>query len=547
MACCHPLLFVFSGLLVLLSAAPFCYHFFCSISVVTQPRRLQTSTADSRATADSRPTADVLQHLYNSVVGQQPARPPPVLHSSDSSSALFPRFSPIKTSITTSSAETTESFHAAQAALTEYLNPSVESPLPTAASSTLLSPSTRESPPAVGVITKTETTTGTDVITVSELSGSTINSTTTTHEGGQEVLSGFAASHPTTTTADISSQQTDLAAAHRPTPIDSLRGTYPNCPLECEADWTGDLWCDKECNISQCGYDAGDCKDWCRSECPPLWMGDGHCDLDCYTEECKWDNGDCKHLQDKGYKALTLSTSSRGSFDYSNCTCDRKLLGNGSCDAECNTYECNKDMLDCTEKCNKSCVTLWQGDGICDQQCDTPECFHDKGDCKGCDALDKCRGWMPANTVCDMQCNAAECDHDGGDCIGMLDILGVDYNSQPYIFEFCANEFLGDGHCDIQCFSEKGQWDGGDCAGADIEKLMDTLVFPLTGREGGEEPMMSAGRLLLSSVAVLSEQKEKMVTYRRKLMQQNTKRKYRADVAAQLRFTDITDEGKKMT
>eukprot|EP00922_Rhytidocystis_sp_ex-Travisia-forbesii_P010052 GHVS01014740.1.p1 GENE.GHVS01014740.1~~GHVS01014740.1.p1 ORF type:complete len:542 (+),score=113.46 GHVS01014740.1:260-1885(+) len=541
MACCHPLLFVFSGLLVLLSAAPFCYQFFCSISVVTQqPRRLQTP-ADS-----SRPT--VLQHLYNSIV-RQPATPPLALHSSDSPSALFPRFSPIKASVipassSSSSSGTTESFHAVQAALTNYLNPSVDSPPPTAASSTtLLSPSSSESSsaPVVGVITETETTTGSDVTAASEVTPSgTINST---HEGGQELLSGFAASTPTATTADISPA---APAAHRPPPIDALRGSFPSCPLECEDGWTADLWCDKECNIAECGFDAGDCKGWCRSECPPLWNGDGRCDLDCYTEECKWDSGDCKHLQDKGYKALTLSTASMESFDYSNCKCDRKLLGNGSCDAECNTYECNKDKLDCTEKCNKSCVTLWQGDGICDQECDTPECFHDKGDCKGCDALDKCRGWMPANTICDMECNSAECDHDGGDCIGMLDILGVDYNSQPYIVEFCANEFVGDGHCDIQCFSEKGQWDGGDCAGADIEKLMATLVFPFTDRGGGGEEVeqgMPAGRMLLSSVAV-AEQKEKMVTYRRKLMQQNKKRKYRAEVAAQLRFTDITGEEK---
>jgi hypothetical protein len=43
----------------------------------------------------------------------------------------------------------------------------------------------------------------------------------------------------------------------------------------------------------------------------------------------------------------------------------------------CSTPECNYDFGDC-DKCSDTCPRAWQGDGVCDAECFTPECDFDK-------------------------------------------------------------------------------------------------------------------------------------------------------------------------
>eukprot|EP00922_Rhytidocystis_sp_ex-Travisia-forbesii_P010051 GHVS01014739.1.p1 GENE.GHVS01014739.1~~GHVS01014739.1.p1 ORF type:complete len:560 (+),score=132.56 GHVS01014739.1:311-1990(+) len=553
---CHPLLIVCSSLLVCLSLLSFNFFLFSNIKYggpppPPPPRILQDDSSSASTLGEA------IHNLYSSTRLSSSSSSSPSLFPS--SSPLFPRFSGLTPGLLPSlnllppppprpsnlhhppssrpsilppnsrpsilppnsrpsilPLRDTAGFHAAQAALSSYLSHSPLGLLSTLSRASIDSPTSSAS---IGLLPEEE-------------------------EDEEEEEEGHLtnAGRGVPRSGLTSSSTTDGASSSRPTfpppaAIDLIRSSYPNCPLACETGWTGDLWCDKECNTEECGFDDGDCKDWCRSECPPSWLADGNCDLDCYTEECKWDQGDCKELEEKGYKELPLSSSAE--FDYSGCQCDSKLLDNGVCDPECNTYECNRDKLNCSEKCNDSCITLWQADGVCDQECDTPGCSYDKGDCDGCDAANECRAWMPANTVCDVQCNTAECGHDSGDCIGMLDVLGVDYSVQPFVVEFCAEEFVGDGYCDIQCFSEAGQWDGGDCAGADIAALKKTLVFP--GHIGMLGPQQSR-RMLLSEeeeeettdAAASRQQKDKLVRYRRKLTEQNGERKYRPSSLKQL-------------
>ena len=95
----------------------------------------------------------------------------------------------------------------------------------------------------------------------------------------------------------------------------------PNCAPGCPTNWLGDGFCDQACNVSECDYDNGDClanstsryasaygysgQDWaaaetlrvssyCARSCPDSWLGDKFCDRSCNVPECGYDLGDCK-------------------------------------------------------------------------------------------------------------------------------------------------------------------------------------------------------------------------------------------------------------
>lgn len=38
-----------------------------------------------------------------------------------------------------------------------------------------------------------------------------------------------------------------------------LSWNIPDCAPGCPQSWIKDGYCDKACNVSECGYDAGDC------------------------------------------------------------------------------------------------------------------------------------------------------------------------------------------------------------------------------------------------------------------------------------------------
>ena len=105
----------------------------------------------------------------------------------------------------------------------------------------------------------------------------------------------------------------------------------PKCNDGCSDTWLGDGYCDKNCNVSKCGFDYGDCEGkhpgsdmgsrrsrnrkggaskggggdsksgWtppkslttCAKACPDNWLADKVCDAQCDTLSCAFDGGDC--------------------------------------------------------------------------------------------------------------------------------------------------------------------------------------------------------------------------------------------------------------
>eukprot|EP01114_Cavostelium_apophysatum_P003574 TRINITY_DN1353_c0_g2_i5.p1 TRINITY_DN1353_c0_g2~~TRINITY_DN1353_c0_g2_i5.p1 ORF type:complete len:1245 (+),score=388.40 TRINITY_DN1353_c0_g2_i5:191-3925(+) len=105
-----------------------------------------------------------------------------------------------------------------------------------------------------------------------------------------------------------------------------LSWPVPNCNDGCPANWIGDGYCDAPCNVSDCDWDADDCKNvtsttggrtsgggnaggnwwnnggfnkgdkdgkYCAANCPDTWIGDKYCDRNCKVADCGFDAGDC--------------------------------------------------------------------------------------------------------------------------------------------------------------------------------------------------------------------------------------------------------------
>ena len=152
------------------------------------------------------------------------------------------------------------------------------------------------------------------------------------------------------------------------------------------------------------------------------------------------------------------------------CQCDTSLLGNGKCDSECDTADCNWDGKDC-ENLHCFCEESMLGNGVCDWDCVNKACNWDGGDC--------CENWMLYNNFCDAPCFLEEFQYDMGAC---GDYLGAcmcpdseigDHHCNFYCSDHpeCLNERgdccfkfeIGDGRCEEYCYSKKNKWDGGDC------------------------------------------------------------------------------------
>ncbi|XP_054713569.1 N-acetylglucosamine-1-phosphotransferase subunits alpha/beta-like [Uloborus diversus] len=101
-----------------------------------------------------------------------------------------------------------------------------------------------------------------------------------------------------------------------------LSWPVPNCAEGCPSSWIRDGYCDKPCNNSQCQWDGGDCspdnpniplhgfgadqdgsvthlfpakpaKDYCNDDCANNWLADRYCDKACNIRQCGYDAGDC--------------------------------------------------------------------------------------------------------------------------------------------------------------------------------------------------------------------------------------------------------------
>jgi hypothetical protein len=108
----------------------------------------------------------------------------------------------------------------------------------------------------------------------------------------------------------------------------------PACADGCPAAWLGDGTCDKQCNTTDCDYDAGDCvgdnvklvnsggahalmgsrtkqSANCNGMCADGWLGDKYCDGACNNADCGYDATDCgvqPFLDDGAFPKLSIST-----------------------------------------------------------------------------------------------------------------------------------------------------------------------------------------------------------------------------------------------
>ena len=104
-----------------------------------------------------------------------------------------------------------------------------------------------------------------------------------------------------------------------------LTWPVPNCNEGCPASWVNDKYCDKPCNVSECDWDGGDCLntqgksgfpshsipnffgghgysaigEYCNGGCANSWIGDRYCDANCNVPNCGYDAGDCGILKFK--------------------------------------------------------------------------------------------------------------------------------------------------------------------------------------------------------------------------------------------------------
>ncbi|MPC19258.1 N-acetylglucosamine-1-phosphotransferase subunits alpha/beta [Portunus trituberculatus] len=86
----------------------------------------------------------------------------------------------------------------------------------------------------------------------------------------------------------------------------------------------------------------------CSSGCPGSWLGDGYCDASCNTSACEWDGGDC---------------------------------AGGDVGGDLLEGDDSMGLDESVGFCAPSCSDLWLADHYCDHSCNTLSCAFDGGDC----------------------------------------------------------------------------------------------------------------------------------------------------------------------
>ena len=182
------------------------------------------------------------------------------------------------------------------------------------------------------------------------------------------------------------------------------------------------------------------------------------------------------------------------------------LVGNGYCNDETNNIHCAFDGGDCCYKCisklycsickcldenaRKETVVNYPlvGDGYCQDEINTAECQFDGGDCCGpcinkekcseCSCLNNITAKTPPNTLigdgfCNDETNNANCNYDGGDCCGTC------INTERCIECTCLDKVhgngvpnirVGDGFCNDEYNTLKCFYDGLDCCREPVNK-----------------------------------------------------------------------------
>jgi hypothetical protein len=164
--------------------------------------------------------------------------------------------------------------------------------------------------------------------------------------------------------------------------------------------------------------------------CSSSKLGDGVCDEDCYSEDCEWDNEDCKNAE------CVLG-------------CLNSWIGDSTCHNACYVESCQYDNGDCqTEECAVGCRNSMVGDNTCQENCFNQACNYDSSDCQKC--AEECAEFQIGDGVCQRECFNKDCDWDKQDC-GTQCATG------------CEISYLGNKKCEAACNNSDCNNDEGDC------------------------------------------------------------------------------------
>lgn len=91
----------------------------------------------------------------------------------------------------------------------------------------------------------------------------------------------------------------------------------------------------------------------CSRGCPSNWVGDGLCDASCNTESCNFDGGDCLKSKSPATSTSTYNFNQAINFKSYQSTwcsvgCPNAWLGDNRCDTSCNSTDCVYDLGDCS-------------------------------------------------------------------------------------------------------------------------------------------------------------------------------------------------------
>eukprot|EP00756_Hemistasia_phaeocysticola_P056926 Hpha_TRINITY_DN33568_c0_g1::TRINITY_DN33568_c0_g1_i1::g.171199::m.171199/K08239/GNPTAB; UDP-N-acetylglucosamine-lysosomal-enzyme len=112
-----------------------------------------------------------------------------------------------------------------------------------------------------------------------------------------------------------------------------LSWPVPDCTEYCSQNWLGDGYCDKKCNTSTCGWDAGDCIG------PNVKFGYGGGDFGEGNGAGDLVDGDPLKMQGGEAEVVEEDQCAPGCPDGS--------IGDTNCDPECDCTACGHDAFDC--------------------------------------------------------------------------------------------------------------------------------------------------------------------------------------------------------
>ena len=152
-------------------------------------------------------------------------------------------------------------------------------------------------------------------------------------------------------------------------------GAFPNCNYEkgecCIESWTGDRVCDKMNDFATCNnYDGGDCippnvTKWQNCPFNPEFIGDGTCQTDFNTPDCNFDGGDCP-------ECMTMSGSVVSGVEnfVPDTKCEFPFKFRGKTHTNCVPYKKGKHF--CFVEVDNNGKGIKGKGGICGPSCPLP-------------------------------------------------------------------------------------------------------------------------------------------------------------------------------